>query len=94
MDGSSRTAVSMTGDIALTRSMMTMLHKNFSLTLVREIERKRLEDVGTAEQNAYFETMALDQKWGQTRNPKLIKPTWEKGFGQLRDSDRTARLPD
>ena len=38
--------------------------------------------------------LALDQKRGQTPEPKLIKPTWEKDFDQLRDSDRSARLPD
>ena len=42
-----------------------------------------------------FEVLrALDQKRGQPREPKLIKPTWEKDFDQLRDSVRTARLPD
>jgi hypothetical protein len=38
--------------------------------------------------------MALDQKWGQAAEPKLIKATWEKDFDQLRDSDRPARIPD
>ncbi len=38
--------------------------------------------------------LALDQKRGQATEPKLIKPTWEKDFDQLRDSDRSARLPD
>ena len=37
---------------------------------------------------------ALDQKRGQALEPKLIKPTWEKDFDQLRGSDRTARVPD
>ena len=37
---------------------------------------------------------ALDQERGQTPEPKLIKPTWEKDFDQLGDSDRSARIPD
>ncbi len=42
----SRTAVSITGNVAFTSNKLTILHKDFPLTLVREIDRQHLAEVG------------------------------------------------